>query len=195
MPRPKIVRLASAAGVAAAVILVVGAGWEVVGRQVGSWRTPSALIHGLYSRRSTRHCGAAVQEPEYRTRERLLRRGVKGRNHPGPRACSRAAGAVEHVLIHIQDQPRNLRYIGERLGANLIVEGSVLRAGRRLRIDAQLVHVASGAPVWAEQFDRELEDIFRIQDEISGAIVNKLRLTLGRDGAARTQMRTRTIRT
>jgi adenylate cyclase len=80
-----------------------------------------------------------------------------------------------------KDQPRNLRNIGERLGVNLIIEGSVLRAGRRLRIDAQLVQVASGAPVWAEQFDRELEDIFRIQDEISEAIVNKLRLTLGRD--------------
>ena len=79
-----------------------------------------------------------------------------------------------------KDKPRNLREVGEQLGANLVVEGSVLRAGNRLRINAQLVQVAGDVPLWAERFDRELNDIFAIQDEISRAIVNKLRLTLGR---------------
>jgi TolB-like protein len=79
-----------------------------------------------------------------------------------------------------KDKPRNLRSIGEQLGANLVVEGSVLRAGNRLRINAQLVQVAGDIPMWADRFDLELKDIFAIQDEISRAIVNKLRLTLGR---------------
>ena len=79
-----------------------------------------------------------------------------------------------------KDKPRNLRDVGEQLGANLVVEGSVLRAGNRLRVNAQLVQVAGDVPLWAERFDRELEDVFAIQDEISRAIVNKLRLTLGR---------------
>ena len=79
-----------------------------------------------------------------------------------------------------KDKPRNLREVGQQLGANLVVEGSVLRSGNKLRINAQLVQVAGDVPLWAERFDRELKDIFAIQDEISRAIVNKLRLTLGR---------------
>ena len=79
-----------------------------------------------------------------------------------------------------KDKPRNLRDVGEQLGVNLVVEGSVMRSGTRLRINAQLVQVAGDVPLWAERFDRELKDIFAIQDEISRAIVNKLRLTLGR---------------
>ena len=92
-----------------------------------------------------------------------------------------------------KDKPRNLRDIGEQLGANLVVEGSVLRAGNRLRINAQLVQVAGDVPLWAERFDRELKDIFTIQDEISRAIVNRLRLTLGRGRGATTPIWKRTI--
>jgi tetratricopeptide (TPR) repeat protein len=55
-----------------------------------------------------------------------------------------------------------------------------LRAGNRLRINAQLIQVAGDIPLWSERFDRELKDVFVVQDEISRAIVNKLRLTLGR---------------
>ena len=78
-----------------------------------------------------------------------------------------------------RDKPRNLREVGEQLGANLVVEGSVLRSGNRLRINAQIVQVAGDVPLWSERFDRELKDVFAIQDEISRAIVNRLRLTLG----------------
>ena len=55
-----------------------------------------------------------------------------------------------------------------------------MRSGSRLRINAQLVQIAGDVPLWAGRFDRELKDVFVIQDEISRAIVNKLRLTLGR---------------
>ena len=79
-----------------------------------------------------------------------------------------------------KDKPRNVREVGQQLGANLVVEGSVLRAGNKLRVNAQLVQVAGDVPLWAERFDRELKDVFAIQDEISRAIVNELRLTLGR---------------
>jgi TolB-like protein/Tfp pilus assembly protein PilF len=79
-----------------------------------------------------------------------------------------------------KDKPRNLREVGKQLGANLVVEGSVLRSGNRLRINAQLVPVSQDVPLWSGRFNRELKDIFAIQDEISLAIVNKLRLTLGR---------------
>jgi eukaryotic-like serine/threonine-protein kinase len=79
-----------------------------------------------------------------------------------------------------EGRPRNLSEVGELLQANLVVEGSVLRDGGRIRINAQLIDVSSDKALWSERFDRELTDIFSIQDEISRAIVNQLRLTLGR---------------
>lgn len=78
-----------------------------------------------------------------------------------------------------KDKPRNLRDVGEQLAANLVVEGSVLRSEGRLRVNAQLVRVVDDTPLWSERFDRELKDVFAIQDEISRSIVNELRLRLG----------------
>ena len=76
--------------------------------------------------------------------------------------------------------PSNLRDLGEQLGANLVLGGSVLQSGQRLRINAQLTQISGNVVLWAGQFDQELKDLFVIQDDISRAIVNKLRLTLGR---------------
>jgi eukaryotic-like serine/threonine-protein kinase len=78
-----------------------------------------------------------------------------------------------------KDKPRNLRDVAQQLRANLVVEGSVLRADGRLRINAQLVRAADDAPLWSGKFDRESTDIFAVQDEISRSIVNELRLKLG----------------
>jgi serine/threonine-protein kinase len=77
-------------------------------------------------------------------------------------------------------KPRNIREAGEQLSVDYILEGSVLRAGDKLRINAQLVRVRDDVPLWSERYDRELRDIFAIQDEISRGIVNSLRLKLGR---------------
>lgn len=78
-----------------------------------------------------------------------------------------------------KDKPRDIRTIGSQLGANLILEGSVLRAGERLRVNVQLVRVSDDYPLWSGRFERELKDIFAVQDEISLSIVNELRLNLG----------------
>ena len=80
----------------------------------------------------------------------------------------------------IKGRPRNIRDAGQQLHADYILEGSVLRAGQRLRIDVQLVRVHDDFSVWSGRFDRELTDVFAIQDEISLGIVNNLRLKLGR---------------
>lgn len=79
-----------------------------------------------------------------------------------------------------KDRPRNTREVGEQLQADLVLEASVLRVGTALRINAQLVRAADDVPLWSRRFDRELKDVFAIQDEISRSIVNELRLTLGR---------------
>ena len=80
----------------------------------------------------------------------------------------------------IKDRPRNIRDVGQQLQADYILEGSILRAGQQLRIDVQLIRVHDDFPVWSGRFDRELTDVFAIQDEISFGIVNNLRLKLGR---------------
>jgi len=79
-----------------------------------------------------------------------------------------------------KNKPRNTREVGRQLNADLVLEASVLRSGTQLRINAQLVRAADDVPLWSERFDRELKDIFAIQDEISRSIVNELRLKLGR---------------
>jgi len=77
-------------------------------------------------------------------------------------------------------KPTNVRDAGKQLAADYILEGSVLRVGQRLRINAQLVRVRDDFPLWSGSYDRQLADIFAIQDEISRGIVNSLRLKLGR---------------
>ena len=79
-----------------------------------------------------------------------------------------------------KNKPRNTREVGQTLQATLVLEGSVMREGDRVRINAQLVRVADDVPMWSGRFDRELKDVFAIQDEISRSIVNELRLNLGR---------------
>jgi non-specific serine/threonine protein kinase len=68
--------------------------------------------------------------------------------------------------------------IGDKLGVDAVVEGSVRKSGDTLRITAQLVNVRDGYHLWSESYDRQLKDVFAIQDEISQNIVRALRLTL-----------------
>jgi TolB-like protein/Flp pilus assembly protein TadD len=77
-------------------------------------------------------------------------------------------------------KPRNIREAGKQLEADYILEGSVLRAGQQLRINAQLIRVRDDFPLWSARYDRELTDVLSIQDDISRGIVNSLRLKLGR---------------
>jgi serine/threonine-protein kinase len=79
----------------------------------------------------------------------------------------------------------DIRAIARKLNVDSMVEGSVRKAGNRLRITAQLINAADGYHLWSERYDREMEDVFAIQDEITLAIVNKLKVTLlGKDRAA-----------
>ena len=64
-----------------------------------------------------------------------------------------------------------MRQVAEELGVRYVVEGSVRKEGDRVRITAQLNDVATGSHLWAERYDRELADVFAVQDEITEAIV------------------------
>jgi TolB-like protein len=79
----------------------------------------------------------------------------------------------------LKGRPRDVRRVAAELGAGYVVEGSVRRAGDRLRIAAQLIDGASGNHIWAERYDRDLADIFAVQDEVTGTIAARIEPELG----------------
>ncbi len=113
--------------------------------------------------------------------------------------CDGLAEEIINTLSHIEDlrvvartsaftfkgKQEDIREIGRKLNVESVLEGSVRKSGNRLRITAQLINVADGYHLWSERYDRELEDVFVIQDEISLAIVNKLKVKLLGDDKAK----------
>jgi serine/threonine protein kinase/Flp pilus assembly protein TadD len=80
----------------------------------------------------------------------------------------------------VKGKDQDIREVGMKLGAHTIVEGSVRKAGNRLRITVKLINVADGYHLWSERYDRELEDVFAIQDEIAKNIVQSLKIKLSK---------------
>ena len=77
----------------------------------------------------------------------------------------------------------NIKLVGLELGADYVVEGSVRKTGERLRVNAQLISVATGRHIWADRFDRNLSNVFDLQDEINANIVRALDRTLQRENS------------
>ncbi|MGB7295487.1 MAG: protein kinase [Candidatus Aminicenantales bacterium] len=106
--------------------------------------------------------------------------------------CDGIAEELINGLTHIRDlrvvartsafafkgKDVDLRDIGRKLNVDTVLEGSIRKAGNKLRITAQLIKVEDGFHLWSEKFDREMEDIFAVQDEISKAIVDNLKVKL-----------------
>ncbi len=82
------------------------------------------------------------------------------------------------TAMQLKGKPHDVRAIGEQLNVRFVLEGSVRKSGGRLRITAQLLDAVEGFYLWSESYDRQMEDVFAIQDEISGAIARTLRLRL-----------------
>ncbi len=90
----------------------------------------------------------------------------------GLRVFSRSA------VLAYRDKPVMPAEVGRQLNASHVVEGSLRREGKRLRVTAKLVETATGHCIWAERYDRQLEDVFAIQDEIAQSIAGALRVML-----------------
>jgi TolB-like protein/Tfp pilus assembly protein PilF len=75
-------------------------------------------------------------------------------------------------------QEKEVPLIGRELNVRMVLEGSVRKQGERVRVTAQLIDASNGYHVWSQTYDRDLKDIFAIQDEIAGAIANELKLKL-----------------
>jgi serine/threonine-protein kinase len=96
--------------------------------------------------------------------------------------------------FQFKGEAHDIRQIGEHLNVNHVLEGSVRKAGNRLRITAQLISVDEGYHLWSEKYDREMEDVFAIQDEITEKIVDQLKVKLvGEEGVPRVKPATQNV--
>ncbi len=86
---------------------------------------------------------------------------------------------ARNTTFGFKGQSPNIAEISRQLGAAYVVEGSVRKAGNRVRITAQLIDAATGNHIWAERYDRDLDDIFAVQDEITETIVGRIEPELG----------------
>ena len=91
--------------------------------------------------------------------------------------------AARTSAFSFKGKQADLRSVGASLNVRTVVEGSVRKSGNRLRIQAQLINVSDGYHLWSERYDRELQDIFEVQDEIARTIASRLRVTLGVNSA------------
>jgi TolB-like protein/tetratricopeptide (TPR) repeat protein len=106
--------------------------------------------------------------------------------------CDGIAEEIINTLTHIEnfkviartsafafkDKQVDIREIGRVLGVETLLEGSIRKADNRLRITAQLIKVADGSHIWSERYDRDMKDVFAIQDEISLAVADNLKVKL-----------------
>ena len=82
------------------------------------------------------------------------------------------------AVLPFRDKPVATAQVGQQLKADCVLAGSIRRGGNRLRITAQLVDAASDSLLWSERYDREMADVFEVQDEIARKIAEALRVTL-----------------
>src|SRR4030095_5206120 len=80
--------------------------------------------------------------------------------------------------FHFKDKDVDIPTIAQRLNVATVLQGSVRKAGKRVRINAQLIQVATDSHLWSASYDRELEDIFAVQDDIAQSVVKELRAAL-----------------
>ena len=85
---------------------------------------------------------------------------------------------ARHSVFLYKHQKINLRQVGKDLGVRYVLEGSVRKAGSRLRVSSQLIDSRNDRCLWAERYDRELEDIFAIQDEVAHNVAEALKVVL-----------------
>jgi TolB-like protein len=84
-----------------------------------------------------------------------------------------------------KDTSKDIRDVGKHLGANFVLEGSVRRQGKIIRVTGQLIDALTGHHVWADRYDRKIEDVFELQDEMTREIVSALQISLTEGERAR----------
>src|SRR5262249_40694112 len=106
---------------------------------------------------------------------------------PGLRRAGRSSA------FSFKGRHEDLRSVGSKLNVANILEGTLRRAGNRIRITAQLIDASSGYQLWSERYDRVMEDVFAVQDEIASTIAGRLQWTLAGSGEVQVEPPTRHI--
>ncbi len=122
--------------------------------------------------------GAVLREPQRRERRRVLPRRDDGRHHHGALEDQAPPRVPAAEMLAYRDKPTAPRRSARNSHAAYVLGGSLRRAGNRLRITAQLVETRTRHSVWTERYDREMADVFEVQDEIARKIAQALRITL-----------------
>ena len=120
----------------------------------------------------------AVRQHERRSGAGIFQRRHQRGHHHRPQQGLGARRRLAQHRLHLQGQERRHAQVARQLKVSHVLEGSVRKAGGRVRITAQLIDGSTDNHVWAERYDRDLNDIFALQDEISEAIVKALKLKL-----------------
>ncbi len=154
------------AGIAAAVLLVVSALWE---RQSNAPRATPPTIAVL----PFKDASAAADNEDL----------ADGLSHQ----IQRNLGTIDGLSVRsvssslaFKNTARNLDEVGSRLGVEFVLEGYVSRSGRRVQVDARFARVSNDATMWSKKFERDVRDLPAVLDDISAAIVNEMRVALGR---------------
>ena len=147
---------------------MAGLGYLLYERGLGrAWRASAQLDRG-----------PALHQPERRYRQGLFqRRHVRGAAQP-PGARSGLQVASRTSAFAYKGRNVDIRQVGEELGVETVLEGSVRQAGDQVRITAQLIDTETGFHLWSETYDRQLADIFQVQDEIAQCDRRRLNIQL-----------------
>jgi len=188
------------------VVLLVGSGWMIGRRSAGGAEAPAATGAGDVAPSGEAADGgaaAAADAGSARTDDRIAIAVLPFVNMSGEQENEYFSDGLSEELINalaaidglkvtartsafsFKGRDEDVREIGEALGVGHVLEGSVRRAGDDVRITAQLIQTNDGFHLWSETYDRELTDIFAIQEEIADAIAEKLELTLTAEGKSR----------
>jgi adenylate cyclase len=156
-------------------------GWRKLRASVGSLAGPSGVSTSAETntpRRERSVCVLPFANMSGDAEQQYFSDGITEDITTDLSKVSALAVTARNTAFQFRGQSVDVREIARRLGVGYVLEGSVRKAGNRVRITAQLIDGRSGDHIWAERYDRELTDIFAIQDEISKAIVDALKLKL-----------------
>jgi adenylate cyclase len=156
------------------------AGWEKLLARVAelSGVAPSAQAAPRAGRREVSVCVLPFQNMSGDSEQEYFSDGISEDITTDLSKVSALEVIARNTAFTFKGQAVNVGEIAKKLGVTHVLEGSVRKAGNQVRITAQLIDGATGGHVWADRYDRDLTDIFSIQDEISKAIVSALKLKL-----------------
>jgi adenylate cyclase len=154
---------------------------EAIGRTCGTEARPGAADHGEKAAGAKKRASVCVLpfinmsgEPE----QEYFSDGISEDIITDLSKVSALSVIARNTAFTFKGQSVDVKEVAKTLGVTYVLEGSVRKAGNRVRITAQLIDGAAGDHVWADRYDRDLDDIFAIQDEISKAIVEALKIKL-----------------